>query len=48
MSKPTQSKAGPLSKDIGMIVVANIIAVASIVLFAAMGLSIVIAANGSL
>ncbi|GAB3453106.1 hypothetical protein GCM10027570_31960 [Streptomonospora sediminis] len=46
MSKLTESKAGPLGKDIKAIVMANVIAVASLVVFGAMGLAIASVATG--
>ncbi|QBI55364.1 hypothetical protein [Streptomonospora litoralis] len=46
MSKLTESKAGPLSKDIKAMVMANVIALASLALFAAMGLGIASVATG--
>jgi len=47
-SKPKVSKAGPLSKDIKSIVVTNVVAILSMALFAALGLSVAYAANGTL
>ncbi|MFD0775025.1 hypothetical protein ACFQZ2_13890 [Streptomonospora algeriensis] len=46
MSKLTESKAGPVSKDIQAIVLANVIALVSLVLFAAMGMGIASIATG--
>lgn len=46
LSKLTESKAGPLGKDIKAIVMANVIAVASLVVFGAMGLAIASVATG--
>ncbi|MFC7328759.1 hypothetical protein [Marinactinospora rubrisoli] len=46
MSKPVQSKAGPLSADIKAMVMTNVIAVGSLVLFGAMGLAIATVATG--
>ncbi|MDT0301225.1 hypothetical protein [Streptomonospora wellingtoniae] len=46
MSKLTESKAGPLSKDVKAIVLANVIAVVSLVVFAAMGMGIATVATG--
>ncbi|WP_157515960.1 hypothetical protein [Nocardiopsis trehalosi] len=47
MSKPTESKAGPLGKDIMAMVMAIVVAVVPMGLFAAMGMGIA-AASGSL
>ncbi|WP_186356488.1 hypothetical protein [Streptomonospora sp. PA3] len=46
MNKLTESKAGPLSKEIKAIVLANVIALASLVVFGAMGLGIATLATG--
>ncbi|GLU47937.1 hypothetical protein [Nocardiopsis ansamitocini] len=46
MSQVSESKAGPLSKDVMAIVLYNVIAIVSLVLFAAMGLGIFQAAVG--
>lgn len=46
LSKPTESKAGPLSKDIKAIVLVNVVAVLSLALFAAMGMAIASIATG--
>ncbi|MFV2198502.1 hypothetical protein [Nocardiopsis sp. LOL_012] len=43
--KPAVSKAGPLFGDLKMILVSNLVAVGSIVLFAALGLSVASAAG---
>ncbi|CAM4018623.1 hypothetical protein NOGI109294_22495 [Nocardiopsis gilva] len=45
-SKPQESKASPLGKDVKFMVIANITAIGSMALFAAMGLSIAHAATG--
>ncbi|MBB6170831.1 hypothetical protein HNR23_000891 [Nocardiopsis mwathae] len=45
-SKPQESKAGPLSADVKDIIIVNVIALGSMVLFAAMGLSITHVAAG--
>lgn len=47
-NKPAVSKAGPLGKDIKAIVLYNVIAIASMALFAALGLSVAAAASASL
>ncbi|MDA2808827.1 MULTISPECIES: hypothetical protein [Nocardiopsis] len=47
-SKPEVSKAGPLSKDVKAMVVTNVVAVLSMALFAALGLGVAYAANGTL
>ncbi|MBB6119041.1 hypothetical protein [Nocardiopsis algeriensis] len=39
-SKPAVSKAGPIGKDIKIILVVNLISILSLVLFAAIGLSV--------
>ncbi|GAB2512179.1 hypothetical protein [Nocardiopsis aegyptia] len=46
-NKPAVSKAGPLGKDIKSIVMYNVIAVASMALFAALGLSVAAAAGSA-
>ncbi|WP_169775394.1 hypothetical protein [Streptomonospora alba] len=46
MNKLTESKAGPVRKDIGAIVLANVIALVSLVLFGAMGMGIATIATG--
>ncbi|WP_159944568.1 MULTISPECIES: hypothetical protein [unclassified Nocardiopsis] len=46
-NKPAVSKAGPLGKDIKTIVLYNLIAVASIVLFGAIGLAVAAAASSA-
>ncbi|GAA3746836.1 hypothetical protein HDA32_001432 [Spinactinospora alkalitolerans] len=40
MSQSSPSKAGPLRKDVMAMVVSNLVALASLVLFGAMGLAI--------
>ncbi|WP_198659049.1 hypothetical protein [Nocardiopsis sp. FIRDI 009] len=44
-NKPAVSKAGPLAKDIKSMVVYNLIALVSMALFAALGLSVAAAAT---
>ncbi|MDE3721496.1 MULTISPECIES: hypothetical protein [Nocardiopsis] len=44
-NKPAVSKAGPLGKDVKMMVISNVIAIASMVLFAILGLSVAAAAG---
>lgn len=46
-NKPAVSKASPLGKDIKSIVLYNVIAVLSMVLFAALGLSVAAAATSA-
>jgi hypothetical protein len=46
--KPAVSKAGPLGKDIKAIVLYNVIAIASMALFAVLGLSVAAAASAAL
>ncbi len=46
-NKPAVSKAGPLGKDIKMIVISNVIAIASMALFAVLGLSVAAAAGAA-
>ncbi|TQN32377.1 hypothetical protein FHX37_2334 [Haloactinospora alba] len=46
MSKATESKASPLGRDVKAIVLTNVIALVSLLAFAALGLSIVSAATG--
>jgi hypothetical protein len=46
-NKPAVSKAGPLGKDIKSILLYNVVAVASMVLFAALGLSVAAAAGSA-
>ncbi|WP_181874286.1 hypothetical protein [Marinitenerispora sediminis] len=46
MSKPLESKAGPLSADIKAMVLANAIAVLSMVVFGVVGLAIATVATG--
>ncbi|GAA4908741.1 hypothetical protein [Streptomonospora salina] len=46
MSKQTESKAVPVRKDIGAIVLANVIALVSLLVFGAMGMGIASVATG--
>jgi len=46
LSKLTESKAPPLGRDIKIIVMVNVVAVVSMILFAAMGLTIASIASG--
>ncbi|WP_187347182.1 hypothetical protein [Nocardiopsis sp. CNR-923] len=44
-NKPAVSKAGPLGKDLKSILVYNLVALVSMALFAALGLSVAAAAS---
>lgn len=46
MSKATESKASPLSRDVKAIVLVNVLVLVSLLAFGALGLSIAFAATG--